>query len=108
MQGNAQGITFVASSGDEAGLECPDLELPQRRHRRPTFVPSISTPADDPAVTAVGGGNLVTTDAPRDERSTSAYVRESAFSDPETLDDVRILRHRRASCRAAAGAPAAA
>ncbi len=83
LQGNAQGITFVASSGDEAGLECPSLSY--LAGASGTFVPSVSTPADDPAVTAVGGGNLVTTTSTTSLKS--AYVRESAFSDPETLAD---------------------
>ena len=80
QQGNAQGITFVASSGDEAGLECPSVDY-FYGGTSPTFVPSISTPADDPAVTAVGGGNLVTASAP--PSLSSAYVRESAYADPE-------------------------
>ena len=85
MQGNAQGITFVASSGDEAGLECPDLNY--LNGGTGVWVPSVSTPADDPAVTAVGGGNLVTTDGGNAAALRSTYVRESAFSDPETLAD---------------------
>jgi len=84
MQGNAQGITFVASSGDEAGLECPDVNY--INGGTGTVVPSVSTPADDPAVTAVGGGNLVTTNSATNVLK-SAYVRESAFSEAETLDD---------------------
>ena len=85
MQGNAQGITFVASSGDESGLECPDLNY--LNGGAGVWVPSISTPSDDPAVTAVGGGNLVTTDGGNAAALKSTYVRESAFSDPETLAD---------------------
>ena len=83
MQGNAQGITFIASSGDEAGLECPDVNY--INGGTGVYVPSVSTPADDPAVTAVGGGNLVTTDDGNTTALRSKYVRESAFSDPETL-----------------------
>ena len=85
MQGNAQGITFVASSGDESGLECPDMNY--LNGGTGVWVPSISTPSDDPAVTAVGGGNLVTTDNGKTAALKSVYVRESAFSDPETLAD---------------------
>lgn len=84
VQGNAQGITFLASSGDEAGLECPSVAyavqgLPGK------FVPSISFPASDPSVTAVGGTNLVTTTpAPGGKPSlTSKYVTENAYGDPE-------------------------
>jgi subtilase family serine protease len=84
QQGNAQGITFVASSGDEGGLECPtpDYGTPGAN---PVFVPSVSNPADDPNVTAVGGGNLVTAATPG---LNSAYVRESAFGDPQAPYDI--------------------
>ena len=85
QQGNAQGITFVASSGDEAGLECPSVDY-FYGGTAPTFVPSISTPADDPSVTSVGGGNLVTTPGSATNLN-SAYVRESAFADPESPYD---------------------
>ena len=80
QQGNAQGITFVASSGDEAGLVCPSVDY-FYGGTSPTFVPSVGTPAADPSVTSVGGGNLVTASAP--PSLTSAYVRESAYADPE-------------------------
>ncbi len=84
LQGNAQGITFVASSGDEAGLECPTADY-FTGGTNPTFVPGVSTPAADPNVTAVGGGNLVTTSSTTSLKS--AYVRESAYSDPEAPYD---------------------
>jgi len=84
LQGNAQGITFVASSGDESGLECPSADY-VNGGTAPTFVPSVSTPAADPAVTAVGGGNLVTASAP--PSLDSSYVRESAYNDPEVPSD---------------------
>lgn len=85
-QGNAQGITFVASSGDEGGLGIPSLDYfttpPQKTpvvvgH----FVPSVETPASSPYVTAVGGTNLETTFDPSDERLTSTYVGENADGD---------------------------
>ncbi len=85
QQGNAQGITFVASSGDEAGLECPSVDY-FNGSTTATFVPSISTPAGDPSVTAVGGGNLVTTTSTTS--LDSAYVRESANADPEAPYDI--------------------
>jgi subtilase family serine protease len=50
-----------------------------------TFGPGVSTPADDPNVTAVGGGNLVTSVGPG---LNSTYVRESAFGDPEAPYDI--------------------
>lgn len=84
-QGNAQGITFVASSGDEGGLSCPDTNYfansgPSR------FVPSIQFPSDSPNVTGVGGGNLLTSfkGAPA---LTSTYSSENALGDPEIAHD---------------------
>ena len=77
LQGNAQGITFMASSGDEAGKTCPT----------PNYAPGVnavfqvgaSTPATDPAVTAVGGTNLVTSATSGSIDST--YVGENAWID---------------------------
>jgi subtilase family serine protease len=90
-QGNAQGITFVASSGDSAGLSCPSVNY-FFGATDATFVPSVETPADDPNVTAVGGGNLVTTTPPDPQTSpptlTSQYVSENAYSDPEVPYDI--------------------
>ena len=85
LQGNAQGITFVASSGDQGGLGCPspDYGTPGAS---PVFLPGVSSPADDPNVTAVGGGNLITTVLPT--TLDSAYVRESAFGDPQAPYDI--------------------
>jgi subtilase family serine protease len=84
-QGNAQGITFVASSGDEGGLTCPTADY-GNPGASPTFVPGVSAPADDPDVTAVGGGNLITVSAAGSLDST--YVRESAFGDPQLPYDI--------------------
>jgi subtilase family serine protease len=79
QQGNAQGISFLASSGDEAGLECPTL--PYLNGGSGHFVASVSSPADDPNVTAVGGTNLVTVATKGSLDST--YASENAWSDPE-------------------------
>jgi len=84
-QGNAEGITFVASSGDEGGLICPGPDYAPGVNS--TFVPGVSTPASDPDVTAVGGGNLITVAATPPSLD-SAYVRESAFADPEIPYDI--------------------
>lgn len=80
-QGNAQGITFVASSGDEGGLSCPDTNYfsgsgPSR------FVPSIQFPSNSPNVTGVGGGNLLTS-FKKAPSLTSTYSSENALGDPE-------------------------
>ena len=83
-QGNAQGITFLASSGDEAGLECPQPSYLSGQKAK--FIPSVSDPASFPNVTAVGGGNVVTTSNP--PALTSKYVDENAYSDPEIPYDI--------------------
>ena len=80
LQGNAQGITFLASSGDSAGKACTTVGyvvsgLPG------TFIAGVSTPASDPNVTAVGGTNLVTVYKPGS--LASQYATENAWSDPE-------------------------
>ena len=71
-QGNAQGITFVNSSGDNGALGCTDVT-------GATATLGVIWPANDPNVTAVGGTNLDTTlvSGLRD----SAYISENAFSD---------------------------
>jgi len=84
-QGNTQGITFVASSGDQAGLLCPNIAYSDGGSNG-VFVLGVSTPADDPNVTAVGGGNLVTQTVPLS--LTSAYNRESANADPLNPYDI--------------------
>ena len=90
-QGNAQGITFVASSGDEGGLLCPDTSyFSGSPTAKPKFVAGVSNPADSPHVTAVGGGNLVTTDSSTATGLAalkSAYVSENGLGDPEVPYD---------------------
>jgi subtilase family serine protease len=79
LQGNAQGITFLASSGDSAGKECPN---PSYFTGGPShFAAGIESPADDPNVTAVGGTNVQTVYIPGSLDST--YAGENAWSDPE-------------------------
>jgi subtilase family serine protease len=78
LQGNSEGITFLASSGDSAGKECPNLATfvgggPAK------YVPGVSTPAADPNVTAVGGTNLVTNYV--EGSLTSSYAGENAWAD---------------------------
>jgi subtilase family serine protease len=71
-QGNAQGITFVASSGDNGAYDCYD---PTGSFK----VLGVENPADDPNTTGVGGTNLVTNFVAGSKNS--SYVRESAFAD---------------------------
>jgi len=82
-QGNAQGITFVASSGDEGSLPCPtDFSATGYIASGGTSPaePGVEEPAADPAVTAVGGTNLVTT-TPSDTLI-DQYVGENSYGDP--------------------------
>lgn len=82
-QGNAQGITFIVSSGDEGALQSPGLSyFNPDPLARAIYVPSVSTPASSPHVTAVGGGNLVTTFDPTNFANTqSSYIGENGFGD---------------------------
>jgi subtilase family serine protease len=83
QQGNAQGITFMASSGDQGAPMCPGPNYAPGVDS--TFVAGVSSPADDPNVTGVGGGNLITSVGPG---LNSTYVRESAYADPEYPYDI--------------------
>ena len=81
QQGNAQGITFLASSGDNGAPEC----IPPAFQSNPTtagthFILGVSNPAEDPNVTAVGGTNLQTTATPTANDVT--YASENADFDP--------------------------
>jgi subtilase family serine protease len=80
-QGNAQGITFVASSGDSGGLDIPSVNYFYPDGNPSVFVAGVETPACSPEVTAVGGTNLVTTYTPGS--LDSKYVSENANGDPE-------------------------
>jgi subtilase family serine protease len=84
-QGNAQGITFVASSGDSGGLGLPSVNYLFPDGNTPVFLPGVETPAASPEVTAVGGTNLVTTFTAGS--LDSKYVAENAFGDPEVPYD---------------------
>jgi subtilase family serine protease len=85
-QGNAQGITFVASSGDLGALSVPSVACldPSATSSCGQFQASAEIPASSPHVTGVGGTNLVTTFAPGSLES--AYVSENAHSDPLSED----------------------
>lgn len=74
LQGNAQGITFLESSGDNGaqGGDCSDVS-------GANAVFGVSAWANDPNVTGVGGTNLVTSSIPGSLQST--YVSENAFAD---------------------------
>jgi subtilase family serine protease len=86
VQGNAQGITFLFSSGDEGGLECPPVGYftsgPGLNFKS---IPSVGFWADDPNVTAVGGTSLVTSFIKGSLKST--YISESEFADALPPED---------------------
>ncbi len=86
QQGNAQGQTFLASSGDSSGLGCPSPSYFDGTASPATFQYGVETPASSANITAVGGTNLVT-QPPAGPRSgkpaPSIYVRESEFADTE-------------------------
>jgi len=84
QQGNAEGITFVASSGDEAGPACPSPTYGYTSAPA-VFQKGISSPSDSPSVTAVGGGNLITVS---NGSLDSTYVGENGFADPEYPYDI--------------------
>src|SRR5579859_5710800 len=81
QQGNAQGITFLASSGDNGAPAC----IPPAFQSQPTtagtnFVLGVENPASDPNITAVGGTNLQSTATPTANDVT--YASENADFDP--------------------------
>lgn len=80
-QGNAQGITFVASSGDAGALPAVPLKCFDGVPHCGAALASAEFPASSPHVVGVGGTNLVTTQGSSTDL-TSAYVREQAFGDP--------------------------
>ncbi len=84
LQGNSQGITFLASSGDNAGKECPSTSY-YPGFMNGTFQKGVSTPAADTNVTAVGGTNVIT--GYNQGTLESPYVGENAWSDPEVPND---------------------
>ena len=88
-QGNAQGITFVASSGDSGALSIPAAPCFDKAAKPGCgqMVASANTPASFPHVTAVGGTNLVTTYSGSSTNLDSTYVSEEAYADsvPEDI-----------------------
>jgi subtilase family serine protease len=80
QQGNAQGITFLASSGDQGAVPCTSTAFDNNPTNGTNFVLGVSYPASDPAVTAVGGTNLQTAAKPGVDDA--AYVSENANFNP--------------------------
>ncbi|SDF50180.1 Subtilase family protein [Terriglobus roseus] len=80
-QGTAQGITFIASSGDAGALTAfPPACFDGVADCGPAIA-AVSFPASSPHVVGVGGTNLVTTQTSSTDLN-SIYVREQAYADP--------------------------
>jgi subtilase family serine protease len=79
-QGNAQGITFLASSGDSGAPGCLSFAFDNDPTNGTDFVLGVDNPADDPNVTSVGGTNLQTVATPTPGDVT--YASENADFDP--------------------------
>jgi kumamolisin len=84
--GNALGITFVASSGDQGALSAPPPACfePDATSACGAMQASVETPASSPHVTGVGGTNLTTTYSTTS--LDSKYVSEQAYGDPLVAD----------------------
>ena len=80
QQGNAQGITFLASSGDNGGVPCVSAAFANNPTNGTNFVAGVENPASDPNVTGVGGTNLQTSATPGPDDAT--YLSENADFDP--------------------------
>lgn len=87
-QGNAQGITFVASSGDAGALGVPPIACfyAGATSACGAYKVTVNTPASSPHVTGVGGTNLVTTHSTKSTTLDSAYIKEQAYGDQLTQD----------------------
>jgi subtilase family serine protease len=88
QQGNAQGITFLASSGDNGGVPCVSEAFANNPTNGTSFVPGVENPASDPNVTGVGGTNLQTTATPGVDDA--AYTSENADFDPRVPAQFQI------------------
>jgi subtilase family serine protease len=86
LQGNSQGITFIASSGDNGALGCNTVAYITKQAQGTSFILGVQVPAADPSVTAVGGTNLVTSPTPTADDAT--YQAENADFDPRLSEDV--------------------
>jgi len=87
QQGNAQGVTFIASSGDSGAAGC---DLPFAAASA-TGGPAVSVPASVPQVTAVGGtefnegtGNYWSTTNSSTGASALSYIPETSWNESGT------------------------
>ena len=91
QQGNAQGITFVASSGDNGGVPCTTTAFDNNPTNGTNYVAGVENPASDPNVTGVGGTNLKTAATPGINDAT--YVSENANFDPRLPAEFQVGPH---------------
>jgi subtilase family serine protease len=85
VQGNAQGITFLASSGDNGAAACYPAAFYENQNFSTDYVLGVESPASDPNVTGVGGTNLVTTATPGVDDA--RYSSENANYDPRVAEN---------------------
>ncbi|NYF80516.1 S53 family peptidase [Granulicella arctica] len=85
-QGNAQGITFIASSGDSGALSAFPVVCFNGGPDCGSAEASVQFPASSPHVTGVGGTNLITTYTGSTSDLNSTYIREEAYADPLSSD----------------------
>ena len=83
-QGTAQGMTFIASSGDSGALEGLPVACFNGAPSCGNAFPTANFPASSPNVVGVGGTNLFTNYTPGSLDST--YSSEWAYADPLTED----------------------
>jgi subtilase family serine protease len=88
QQGNSQGITFLASSGDNGAPACTSFAFDNNPTNGTDYVLGVSNPADDPNVTAVGGTNLQTVASPGVDDAT--YLSENADFDPRVPAEFQL------------------
>jgi subtilase family serine protease len=88
QQGNSQGITFLASSGDNGAPACTSFVFDNNPTNGTNYVLGVSNPADDPNVTAVGGTNLQTVASPGVDDAT--YLSENADFDPRVPAEFQL------------------
>jgi subtilase family serine protease len=80
VQGNAEGITFIASSGDNGAVDCTTPAFDNHPTNGTNYILGVENPASDPNVTGVGGTNLTTVPTPT--TNDAAYSVENANYDP--------------------------
>ena len=89
QQGNAQGITWVAASGDSGAADCYDSSTSTQGGSGGDFVESVDLPAAIPEVTGVGGTEFnegsgtywSSSNATTTQASALSYIPETSWND---------------------------